>query len=78
MTTRLLSSLRRVTLAAEHARNVDLAAPDENTKPETEPTRSDYTYIDPTENHRRLARGVPVLTRGVSGAITGTRPGDTL
>lgn len=76
MTTRLLSSLRRVSLAAEHARNVDLAAPetDADTTPTPAVHQKTAKYVDPSEAHRRQARGVPVLTRGVSGAINGTNP----
>jgi hypothetical protein len=73
MTTRLLSSLRRVTLAAEHARNVDLTIGDA--------TDNDATTTDrenPTMGNEEHARGVPILAKGICGAIPGTRPGDKI
>lgn len=75
MSSHLLASLRRHTLAAQHARNVNLAAPEPDA--DTTPTlahQKTAEYLDPSEAHRRQARGVPVLTRGVSGAINGTNP----
>jgi hypothetical protein len=70
MTTRLLSSLRRVTLAAEHARNVDLTIGDAT---DTEPS---VDRENPTMGNEEHARGVPILGRGICGAMNGTRPGD--
>jgi hypothetical protein len=70
MTTRLLSSLRRVTLAAEHARNVDLTIGD------TETPANECDRENPTMGNEEHARGVPILARGICGAMNGTRPGD--
>lgn len=58
MTTRLLASLRRVSLAAEHARNVDLTIGDS--------TKSDHAATHSVHGNLRLAdeevlRGIPVI-----------------
>lgn len=73
MTTHLLASLRRHTLAAEHARNVDLTIGDASDDAATECDRE-----NPTMGNEEHARGVPILARGICGAMNGTRPGDRL
>jgi hypothetical protein len=73
VTHHLLSSLRRHALAAEHARNVDLSIGD---SVETSSTNVDRE--NPTIGNEAHCRGVPILGRGIGGAINGTRPGDTL
>lgn len=66
MTTRLLASLVRQTLAAQHARNVDLAVP-----PETQPDRSDFALWADGEK----LRGIPATGKLTNaGAIRGTNP----
>jgi hypothetical protein len=72
MTTRLLARFHRDTLAAQHARDVDLAT---DTADET-PTGADRE--NPTMGNEQHARGVPILARGICGAMNGTRPGDEL
>jgi hypothetical protein len=70
MTTRILSSLRRAELAAQHARNVDLTIGDT--------TGEEAATIDkenPTMGNEKHARGVPIIGRGINGAIPGTTPG---
>lgn len=69
MTTRLLASLRRHALAAEHARNVDLTVGDA-----VDTASSTVDRENPTMGNERHARGVPILARGISGAIPGTNP----
>jgi hypothetical protein len=58
MTTRLLSSLRRVTLAAEHARNVDLTIGDASDSDETATlsVRGNLRLAD-----EEVLRGIPVI-----------------
>jgi hypothetical protein len=73
VTHHLLSSLRRHALAAEHARNVDLSIGDS--------TGDESTTIDkenPTIGNEAHCRGVPILGRGIGGAINGTRPEDAI
>lgn len=70
MTTRLLASLRRHTLAAQHARNVDLTIGDA--------VGAESDLVDkenPTMGNEKHARGVPIIGRGINGAIPGTTPG---
>jgi hypothetical protein len=69
LTTRLLSSLHRATLAAEHARNVNLAT---NHTPVAENANAERE--NPTMGNEAHARGVPIMARGISGAIAGTSP----
>jgi hypothetical protein len=69
MTTRLLSSLRRVTLAAEHARNVDLTIGDA-----TDNDASTTDRENPTIGNEAFCRGLPLIGRGVTGEINGTNP----
>lgn len=73
MTTRLLARFHRDTLAAQNARQVDLAT---DSVAETGPTRADRE--NPTMGNEQHARGVPILARGISGAIRGTRPEDSV
>lgn len=74
MTSHLLSSLRRATLAAEHARNVDLSVGDEVV--DDQPSGVDRE--NPTIGNEAHCRGVPILGRGIGGAINGSRPEDAI
>lgn len=62
----------RQQLAVEDAANVDRAVGDVSDQPAS--TRR--YFADATDNLR--LRGVPAIGPGVSGAIRGTRPGDSL
>lgn len=71
MTTRILAQFQRQHLAEQYAKHVAQAIGD-NSEPES--IRTEIEYVDVAIGQERMARGVPVLARGISGAISGTRP----
>jgi hypothetical protein len=74
MTTRILAQFQRQHLAEQYAKHVANVLGETQAEPQSLGAERE----NPTMGNEQHARGVPILARGISGAISGTKPGERL